>query len=234
MCAYELCPSPLHSKKWRVVTAGTNAGGQDWNAFVGQTLCHSCYSAFLTHGSFVRSIPTNEGSSSVSEAFHLLLPAAVTPHHGRGSESGDFAQTVTDTNGSVYLDEHLEEEQAEQEERERFYQKKTQKDVAILEEEIKVNSVEVEAEKANADEIAVLFGGELEMERRAFYEKAKVEEEAGAASKDAAKCAIIAENAGEMQVDSGYERDLAAAFPALEPHVEEQKLWNGSGAVCPP
>ena len=41
MCAYELGPSPLHSKKWRIVTAGTNAGGRDWNALVGQTLCDS-------------------------------------------------------------------------------------------------------------------------------------------------------------------------------------------------
>jgi len=30
MCAYGLCPSPMHSKKWRVVTAGTSAGARDW------------------------------------------------------------------------------------------------------------------------------------------------------------------------------------------------------------
>ena len=81
---------------------------------------------------------------------------------------------------------------------------KTQKDVAILEEEIKVKSVEVEAAKANADEIAVQVGGE----------KTKVEAAAGAANEEAAKCAIIAENAGKMQVDC--ERDLAAAIPAVE------------------
>ena len=77
MCAYELCPSPLHSKKWRVVTAGTNAGGRDWNTLVGQTLCDSCYSTFRKHGTFVRSIRTNEGWSRVGEALCLLLPAAV-------------------------------------------------------------------------------------------------------------------------------------------------------------
>lgn len=133
---------------------------------------------------------------------------------------------MTDTKSSLYHDEHPEEDQAEQERREKFCQKKTQKDVAILEEEFKAKSVEVEAAKGNADEIAVQFGGELEMERPACHEKAKVEEEeAGAANEDAAKCATIAENAGEMQVDC-CERDLAAAFPAVEPHVEERKLWS--------
>jgi len=30
MCANGLCPSPMRSKKWRVVTAGTSAGARDW------------------------------------------------------------------------------------------------------------------------------------------------------------------------------------------------------------
>eukprot|EP00960_Hanusia_phi_P010289 300866-Hanusia_phi.AAC.1 len=81
---------------------------------------------------------------------------------------------------------------------------KTSKDVAILEEEIKVKSVEVEAAKANADEIAEKVGGE----------KTKVEEAASSANDEAAKCAVIAEKAGIMQVDC--ERDLAAAIPAVE------------------
>ena len=81
---------------------------------------------------------------------------------------------------------------------------KTQKDVAILEEEIKVKSVEVEAAKANADEIAEKVGGE----------KTKVEAAAAGANEEAAKCSVIAESAGKMQVDC--ERDLAAAVPAVE------------------
>jgi hypothetical protein len=67
MCAYELCPSPLHSKKWRVVTAGTCAGGRDWEPLVGQTLCDSCYSTYRKHGTFVRSVRTNEGWSRTGE-----------------------------------------------------------------------------------------------------------------------------------------------------------------------
>jgi len=61
MCCYAHCPSPLHSKKWRVVTAGTSAGNRDWAPLVGQTLCDSCYSTFRKHGTFIRSVRTNEG-----------------------------------------------------------------------------------------------------------------------------------------------------------------------------
>ena len=68
---------------------------------------------------------------------------------------------------------------------------KTQKDVAILEEEIKVKSVEVEAAKANADEIAEKVGGE----------KTKVEAAAAGANDEAAKCEIIAASAGKMSED---------------------------------
>jgi hypothetical protein len=73
MCAYELCPSPLHSKKWRVVTAGTCAGGRDWEPLVGQTLCDSCYSTYRKHGTFVRSVRTNEGWSRTGTS-RLQLP----------------------------------------------------------------------------------------------------------------------------------------------------------------
>lgn len=61
MCCYQHCPSPLHSKKWRVVTPGTSAGGRDWEPLVDQTLCDSCYSTYRKHGTFVRSVRTNEG-----------------------------------------------------------------------------------------------------------------------------------------------------------------------------
>lgn len=63
VCAYEMCPSPLHSKKWRIVTSGTSAGGRDWEPLVGQTLCDSCYSTYRKHGTFVRSVRTGEGWS---------------------------------------------------------------------------------------------------------------------------------------------------------------------------
>lgn len=61
MCCYQLCPSPLHSKKWRLVTPGTSAGARDWNPLVGQTLCDSCYSTYRKHGTFIRSVRTTEG-----------------------------------------------------------------------------------------------------------------------------------------------------------------------------
>ena len=81
---------------------------------------------------------------------------------------------------------------------------KTQKDVAILEEEIKVKSVEVEAAQANADDIAEKVGGE----------KTKVEAAVAGANDEAAKCEIIATSAGKMSEDCG--RDLAAAVPAVD------------------
>ena len=80
----------------------------------------------------------------------------------------------------------------------------TSKDVAVLEEEIKVKSVEVEAAKTQADQIAEKVGGE----------KAKVEVAAAGANEEAAKCAVIAENAGKMEADCT--RDLEAAIPAVQ------------------
>ena len=61
MCMYELCPSPMHSNKWRTVTSTTGAGGRDWSALCGKTLCDSCYSTYRKHGTFVRSVRTDEG-----------------------------------------------------------------------------------------------------------------------------------------------------------------------------
>ena len=80
----------------------------------------------------------------------------------------------------------------------------TSKDVAVLEEEIKIKSVEVEAAKEQADQIAEKVGGE----------KAKVEAAAAGANEEAAKCAVIAENAGRMEADCT--RDLEAAIPAVQ------------------
>ena len=79
VCAYELCPSPMHSSKWRIVTEGTSAGGRDWDALVGKTLCDSCYSTFRKHGTFARSIRTNDGwSRSVQAGTIGKRPALAT------------------------------------------------------------------------------------------------------------------------------------------------------------
>ena len=61
ICCYQMCPSPMHSKKWRIVTQGTSAGGRNWEPLLGQTLCDSCYSTYRKHGTFTRSMRTNEG-----------------------------------------------------------------------------------------------------------------------------------------------------------------------------
>ena len=70
----------MHSKKWRVVTEGTSAGGRDWDALVGKTLCDSCYSTFRKHGTFVRSIRTNDGWSRSVQAgtIGVKRPAVAT------------------------------------------------------------------------------------------------------------------------------------------------------------
>lgn len=60
-CLYEHCPSPMHSSKWRVVTATTVAGNRDWQSLFGMTLCDSCYSTYRKHGTFIRSVRTAEG-----------------------------------------------------------------------------------------------------------------------------------------------------------------------------
>jgi dynein heavy chain, axonemal len=80
----------------------------------------------------------------------------------------------------------------------------TAKDVAVLVEQVKIKSAEVEVAKGKADEVAEIVGAE----------KAKVEVAAAAANEEAAKTAVIAGNASTMQADC--ERDLAAAIPAVE------------------
>ena len=67
VCAYEFCPSPLHSNKWRLVTPDTTAGGRDWQPLLGMTLCDSCYSTYRKHGTFIRSVRTAEGWARFDE-----------------------------------------------------------------------------------------------------------------------------------------------------------------------
>ena len=80
----------------------------------------------------------------------------------------------------------------------------TAKDVAILVEQVKIKSAEVEIAKTKADEVAEVVGGE----------KSKVETAAAAANEEAAKTDVIANAAATMKADC--ERDLAAAVPAVE------------------
>ena len=65
VCHYHLCPSRLHSNKWRTVTRDTNAGGRDWEPLVGLTVCDSCYANYRKHGTFVRSLRKSEGGFRV-------------------------------------------------------------------------------------------------------------------------------------------------------------------------
>jgi len=80
----------------------------------------------------------------------------------------------------------------------------TANDVAILVDQVKIKSAEVEIAKTKADEVAEVVGGE----------KSKVEIAAAAANDEAAKTSVIADAASTMQADC--ERDLAAAVPAVE------------------
>ena len=80
----------------------------------------------------------------------------------------------------------------------------TAKDVAVLVDQVKIKSAEVEIAKTKADEVAEVVGGEKE----------KVGAAAAAANEEAEKVAVIAKNATTMQEDC--ERDLAAAIPAVE------------------
>ena len=81
MCMYELCPSPMHSNKWRTVTSTTGAGGRDWSALCGKTLCDSCYSTYRKHGTFVRSVRTDEGWVRSSDGQVVAKPCDASRFH---------------------------------------------------------------------------------------------------------------------------------------------------------
>jgi hypothetical protein len=84
ICSYQFCSSPMHSKKWRTITHGTSTGGRDWDFLVGQLLCDSCFSTYRQHGTFMRSVRTNEG--------WLRMKSADT--------SADFSSPQTPSNAS--------------------------------------------------------------------------------------------------------------------------------------
>eukprot|EP01048_Picozoa_sp_COSAG05_P023676 COSAG05_NODE_5226_length_1231_cov_1.268551_2_plen_158_part_01 len=71
--------------------------------------------------------------------------------------------------------------------------------VAVMEEELKVKSVEVAEKKEKAEGIAEVVG----------KEKAVVDEEAAKAAEEGAKCDVIAKEAQEIQISA--ETDLAKA-----------------------
>eukprot|EP00960_Hanusia_phi_P048412 758931-Hanusia_phi.AAC.8 len=85
VCAYEFCPSPLHSNKWRLVTPDTTAGGRDWHPLLGMTLCDSCYSTYRKHGTFIRSVRTAEGWARFDERSKekIVDPNKVKPSAGQ-------------------------------------------------------------------------------------------------------------------------------------------------------
>ncbi|KAJ1488058.1 hypothetical protein T484DRAFT_1784529, partial [Baffinella frigidus] len=95
-CAYECCPSrggpsrgsarAREKDKWRVVTPDTTAGGRDWTALAGKTLCDSCYSTFRKHGTLVRSVRTPEGWTR-SDLSADASDSAATPA-GEGAAAG--------------------------------------------------------------------------------------------------------------------------------------------------
>jgi len=90
-CAYESCPRPPNAKstKWRLVTPGTTAGGRDWSAYTGTTLCDGCYSTFRKHGTFSRSVRTGPGSSS------MWVPRNALPQSGVRMPGGETIRVVT-------------------------------------------------------------------------------------------------------------------------------------------
>jgi len=81
---------------------------------------------------------------------------------------------------------------------------KTATDVAVLEDELKVKSVEVDEKKQAADQLMEKVG----------TEKAKVGEEAAKASVEAEDCAALAERCARQQRDC--EADLAKAEPMVQ------------------
>jgi hypothetical protein len=95
LCGYEHCPRPphaTHNSKWRVVTPGTSAGGRDWSAYTGQTLCDGCYSTFRKHGTFSRSVRTGPGTGSMWAPRDGATRDALD-EHGEHGEHGERAQS---------------------------------------------------------------------------------------------------------------------------------------------
>jgi len=112
VCFYELCPSPMQSNKWRTVTEGTAAGGQNWDPLVGKMLCDSCYSTFRKHGTLVRSVRTAEGWARLDN--EGTVHRASHPKSGRAKRPSPSAQ-VSSAEGSpkqrkrvAYLDVHAQ------------------------------------------------------------------------------------------------------------------------------
>eukprot|EP00282_Hemiselmis_andersenii_P031988 CAMPEP_0169456898 /NCGR_PEP_ID=MMETSP1042-20121227/16594_1 /TAXON_ID=464988 /ORGANISM="Hemiselmis andersenii, Strain CCMP1180" /LENGTH=343 /DNA_ID=CAMNT_0009569143 /DNA_START=39 /DNA_END=1067 /DNA_ORIENTATION=- len=55
-CSYELCTNPTHTSggSWKLVSADTRAGGQDWTMYIGRLFCNACFTQHATKGSMLR------------------------------------------------------------------------------------------------------------------------------------------------------------------------------------
>jgi hypothetical protein len=53
-CSYAQCDSPADGSRYLTIEAGKSAGGKDWSALVGQTLCMACYSRYRDRGTLER------------------------------------------------------------------------------------------------------------------------------------------------------------------------------------
>jgi dynein heavy chain len=104
----------------------------------------------------------------------------------------------------------------------------TAETVGVMEEELKVKSVEVAEKKEKAEGIAEVVG----------REKAIVEEESAKAAAEGANCDVIAAEASKIQVSA--EADLAKAEPAVEAAIaaldtlDKKDLGEAKGMAKPP
>ena len=59
-CSYDRCAMPSHSGRgdgehgWKIVTAQTRAGNQDWSGLIGRVFCNACFMQYATRGTLVR------------------------------------------------------------------------------------------------------------------------------------------------------------------------------------
>lgn len=59
-CTYKFCPRPEDSREYYSINSGFKAGGQDWSALLGMTLCKACYACYSKNGSLTRQSPSTE------------------------------------------------------------------------------------------------------------------------------------------------------------------------------
>ena len=102
---YQHCPSPMHSRKWYVVTSTTVAGGRDWSSLCGMTLCDRCYTFYRKHGTFIRPVRTLHGWASFDPSAEKNSWASFDPS-ASAQDVDDWVRTVLlflDKNGRDIL-----------------------------------------------------------------------------------------------------------------------------------